>query len=113
MAEVKQHIFIEDYNVSDDLIIVEDEPNLSAYKVNSSSWDEVLKKLRLIPNVSVYRREDLPGRWHFKRNKRIPEIHIIPEVGYSVVCYISPIIIGYSEVENIKNEILPEGTRAL
>ena len=39
-------------------------PNLNAFVNNASNWPVVLQRLRAIPNVRVYRLDDIPDRWH-------------------------------------------------
>ena len=87
MARINHTIFIDDFGVdgSKDLLVMETTPNLNAFVNNASNWSVVLKKLRAIPNVSVYLRDDIPERWHYKRKRREPDILVVPNIGYSIV----------------------------
>ncbi|XP_074646415.1 glycerophosphocholine cholinephosphodiesterase ENPP6-like isoform X1 [Tubulanus polymorphus] len=37
------------------------------------------------PHFDIYRKPEIPERWHFKNNDRIPELVILAKTGYSVV----------------------------
>ena len=39
------------------------------------------------PHMKVYKREDIPADWHWKHNRRIPPILIVPDVGWVVYKY--------------------------
>ena len=87
MASVNQTFFIEDFGVDGvkDLMVVEASPVFCAFVNNVSNWPVILQKLRAIPHASVYRRDDIPERWHFKRNRRVPDLLVVPDIGYVVV----------------------------
>jgi predicted AlkP superfamily pyrophosphatase or phosphodiesterase len=44
--------------------------------------DEVFAKLSTAPHVRVYRKDQIPARWHFRDNARIPEILVVAEEGW-------------------------------
>lgn len=88
MGQIEHTYIIDDYGVDGDkdLLVVETTPNLNAFVNNASNWPVILQKLNKIPNVKVYRRDDIPDHWHYKRNRRVPDILVVPNIGYSVVC---------------------------
>ena len=90
MGSIDQTIFIDDFGVDGDrdLLVIETTPNLNAFVHNATQWPVILQKLRAIPHANVYRRDDIPDRWHYKRNRRVPDLLVVPEIGYSVVCLI-------------------------
>ena len=88
MGSIDQRIIIDDYGVDGDrdLLVIETTPNLNAFVHNATQWPVILQKLHAIPHANVYRRDDIPDRWHYKRNRRVPDLLVVPELGYSVVC---------------------------
>ncbi|HKP28396.1 MAG TPA: ectonucleotide pyrophosphatase/phosphodiesterase [Gemmatimonadales bacterium] len=44
--------------------------------------EEVFAKLSTAPHVQVYRKAQIPARWHFRDNVRIPEIIVVAEEGW-------------------------------
>ena len=48
--------------------------------------DEIYQKLKKIPHTHTYYKENIPSRWHYQNNRRIPEIFSLAEEGF----YISP-----------------------
>lgn len=97
MAAINQTFLIEDYGVDgiNDLKVVEASPILSAFVNNASHWPVILKKLRAIPHSNVYRRDEIPERWHYKRNRRIPDLLVVPEIGFVVVSFRYSINLSY------------------
>jgi predicted AlkP superfamily pyrophosphatase or phosphodiesterase len=49
--------------------------------------ETVLAKLRGIPHMQVYRREDLPARWHYSGNPRIAPIIALADEGWTVTTH--------------------------
>ena len=45
---------------------------------------EVLSRLQKIPHVTAWRREQVPGRFHFSTNPRIPPIVALADEGYTI-----------------------------
>ena len=45
---------------------------------------EVLDRLKSMPHVTVYRKEDIPDRLHYKNNPRIMPIVILADEGWTV-----------------------------
>ena len=45
----------------------------------------VMRDLSALPHAKVYRREDLPPRFHLAGNPRIPEVWIVPDEGWFVM----------------------------
>lgn len=46
--------------------------------------DELYDKLKSLPNSEVYLKNDIPDRYHYKDNKRIAPIVVLPNIGYMV-----------------------------
>lgn len=44
-----------------------------------------MKNLSLIPHSQVYRRKDIPDRYHYKNHERIGDILLLFEPGYEIV----------------------------
>jgi hypothetical protein len=47
--------------------------------------DVVMKNLSSIPHSQIYRRKDIPNRYHYKNNERIGDILLVLEPGYEIV----------------------------
>lgn len=63
--------------------VVEGAPSM-LYTRNESYINEAMSILEKIPNISAYRRADVPERYHFNRGERIGDIVIIPDIGVQV-----------------------------
>jgi predicted AlkP superfamily pyrophosphatase or phosphodiesterase len=46
--------------------------------------DEVFAKLSKAPHLAVYRKSQIPARWHFRDHERIPEILAVAEEGWVI-----------------------------
>lgn len=46
--------------------------------------DEVFSRLSSVPHLKVYRKNQIPDRWHFRDNARIPEILAVAEEGWVI-----------------------------
>jgi predicted AlkP superfamily pyrophosphatase or phosphodiesterase len=44
--------------------------------------DDVFSRLASVPHLQVYRKSQIPARWHFRDNPRIPEILAVAEEGW-------------------------------
>jgi hypothetical protein len=45
----------------------------------------VMQNLSRIPHSKVYRREDIPDRYHYKNHPRIGDLFLLFEPGYEIV----------------------------
>ena len=43
------------------------------------------RNLSKIPHATVYRREDIPDRYHYKHHERIGDLLLLFEPGYEIV----------------------------
>jgi hypothetical protein len=62
--------------------------------VVSGHFDEVYSKLQQIPNVTVYKKEDLPESFHYRNNRRVARLMILTDVGVTLCdskasCYVT------------------------
>lgn len=46
--------------------------------------DQVIQSLRNINNVTVYKKDDIPDHWHYKKNKRIMPVILVADEGWSI-----------------------------
>ena len=46
--------------------------------------EDVVARLSKAPHLQVYRRNEIPARWHFRDNPRIPEIVAVAEEGWVI-----------------------------
>jgi len=55
------------------------------YKLDSKIRDQdLMKKLRKIPNVNIFTKTNTPKRFHYQNNNRIPDFTISPELGFYI-----------------------------
>ncbi len=88
MSEIIQNVVLENYNITgQDIYVVEMIPSLTAFVNNATNWPLVWQRLNKMPNVTVYRERDIPDKWHFKNNDRVPDLVVIPDDGVSIVCF--------------------------
>lgn len=52
----------------------------------SSSWrlKRIYKKLKTIPHLQVYRKQDIPDRWHYKNHYRIKDLLLVADEGWMI-----------------------------
>lgn len=86
MAAVSREriIVLDDMINPDELEIIEGSPSLMA-NVRSGNPDEVYNVLKTTEkHFKVYKKEDLPQRFHLKNHRRVPDIIMIADVGYTI-----------------------------
>jgi hypothetical protein len=49
--------------------------------MNIGQYEAVYSQLRLIPNVTIYKKEELPDRYHYRDNRRVAPLLIYADVG--------------------------------
>lgn len=50
------------------------------------SFVQLYEKLKNVhPNLMVYRKEDLPDRWHYKRGKYVSAITLVADPGWVIL----------------------------
>ena len=42
-------------------------------------------KLKQLPNINVYKKKDIPEKWHFKKHYRIKEILVVAKEGWTLL----------------------------
>jgi predicted AlkP superfamily pyrophosphatase or phosphodiesterase len=86
MAEVSREriIVLDDYFDTDQIEIIEGSPSLMM-NVTSGEVDDIYESLKAgEEHYKVFRKNDLPERFHLKNSSRVPDIIVIPEIGYTV-----------------------------
>jgi len=86
MAEVSpdRKVVLDDMIDPDDLELVEYSPSLMA-NVKDGKLDEVYNALKANEeNFKVYKKEDIPDRYHLKNHPRIPELLMVADLGYTI-----------------------------
>jgi predicted AlkP superfamily pyrophosphatase or phosphodiesterase len=76
------NLFLEDYVDLATVRVADWSPVLMIDGGNDNAG--LIEKLRRMPHVEVYRKEDLPERLHFKDNDRIPPVIAIAEPGWMI-----------------------------
>jgi predicted AlkP superfamily pyrophosphatase or phosphodiesterase len=77
-------IFMDDFVDLDAVTVVDWNPVWMASAVDDNH-DRLYRRLRdAHPNLTVYRREDMPERFHFKNNDRVPPVIAIADEGWSI-----------------------------
>jgi predicted AlkP superfamily pyrophosphatase or phosphodiesterase len=86
MAAVsKERIVILDEMIDPDLLqMVEYSPSVMA-NVKDGKLDEVYEALKANEeHFTVYKKEDIPERYHLKNHPRVPELLLVADVGYTI-----------------------------
>jgi predicted AlkP superfamily pyrophosphatase or phosphodiesterase len=86
MADLSEDklIFLEEIINLEDVDVVDWTP-VSLIRPNEGKKEEVYQSLKAAEaGYQVYKKEDLPDRFHFSNHYRIPEIVIIADVGYTI-----------------------------
>ena len=86
MSEIKKDLIVEDWVSLDEMNVIETNPILEGFARQPSYLPTLLEKLRQLPNVTVYRKQDIPDKWHYRDNPRIPEIIVVPDEHVNIVC---------------------------
>ena len=81
-----EHVMIaDDYFSSDDAFIADINPNLNVFP-RPGKDDSVYQALfQANPHLKVYRRDEVPERWHFRDHPRVPPILAISDDGWQVL----------------------------
>jgi predicted AlkP superfamily pyrophosphatase or phosphodiesterase len=76
-------VTLSEYLNPDDVTIVALSPFLTI-RPKPGEADAVLASLRAMPHLSVYRKADIPVRWHYQASHRIPEIVGVIDDGWTI-----------------------------
>lgn len=81
----REHIIILDNYIDPRQIeIIEGSPSLMM-NVTSGDVEDIYQKLKAADEpMQVYKRETLPERFHLKNNPRVPDLVLIPDLGYTI-----------------------------
>lgn len=88
MAEIDystRHIDLSDYI---DLDAVQQLPTtgpVSNILPMPNKEDEIVQNLSSVPHLHVYRKADIPSRWHYKNHRRILPILLVADEGWMIV----------------------------
>lgn len=86
MTDILDSIILRRYNITDnDIRIIESGPILQAYYAPGADMQEVYNKLSKVHLWTLYRKQEIPDRLHFRDNPRIPLILAIANEGYQIV----------------------------
>ena len=58
--------------------------NNSTLFLFSGLQEELYENLKKIKHLTVYRKQDIPEKFHYKHNRRVPPILIAADEGYSL-----------------------------
>jgi predicted AlkP superfamily pyrophosphatase or phosphodiesterase len=86
MTEVSREriVVLDDMIDPDDLELVEYSPSLMA-NVKDGKLDEVYAALKANEeNFKVYKKEDIPERYHLKNHPRVPDLLMVADLGYTI-----------------------------
>ena len=80
-----RQIFLEDY-LDPTAYLLSDSGALGHIWPNEGKLGEIYKNLTKVnnPQMTVYKKEDIPESFHWKHNRRIPPIFVDPKVGWLV-----------------------------
>jgi predicted AlkP superfamily pyrophosphatase or phosphodiesterase len=86
MAEVsEERVILLDQIIDLEMVEIIDWNPVAMIHPNEEVSDEIYESLKANEeNFSVYKKEDLPDRLHFKNHDRVPEIILIADLGYSI-----------------------------
>lgn len=79
----ERKIFLEDHLDLETVRVVDWSPVL-AIKAKDGNDERVFKVLNEIPHLTVYRKNDIPDRFHYKTNKRVAPVIAIAESGWGI-----------------------------
>lgn len=83
----ERSIFLEDYIAMDDVDVV-DWGSMGALRPKPGKLEEVYAKLQHAnPHVAVYRKADVPARFHYNSNPRITPLVLIAEDGWTITTH--------------------------
>ena len=85
MSEVRENLIFEDYIDDDELFVIETGPVMTAYAKNSNNIQNVIEQLKQVPRVTVYKKQDIPDKWHYRDNPRVPDIIAVSDDGTNIV----------------------------
>ena len=73
------------HTTDDELFVIETGPVMTAYAKNSNNIQNVIEQLKQVPRVTVYKKQDIPDKWHYRDNPRVPDIIAVSDDGTNIV----------------------------
>lgn len=80
--DTSRAIVLEDLINLDDVRIIFDGASGGLNAINPSQTAELVQALNQHPHLKAFTRSDVPARLHFSANDRIPDIVLIPDLGW-------------------------------
>ncbi|CAF4145542.1 unnamed protein product [Rotaria sp. Silwood2] len=77
-------IYLEDYVDMTKLKAVGTETLMNIFLNSMNDIDDIFKNLSQISHTQIYKKQDMPNRYHYKNNSRIGDIIIIVDHGYEL-----------------------------
>jgi alkaline phosphatase D len=78
-------IDLTDYVNLKDIIQENSGPYASLYSKTKSKLNRIVKKLKMIPHLNVYKKEEIPERYHFKNHYRIKDVLLVADEGWYIL----------------------------
>lgn len=66
-------------------VIVMNNPIVSIIPQNKTAGDIIVSKLQNVAHLEVYKKSDIPQEYHYSKNRRILDILIVADLGYTIV----------------------------
>lgn len=83
MAPSPHKLFLEEYLDIASVNLVDWSPVLAIDQKNGN-LEAVLARLKKVPHLSVYRKSELPARWHYGKHPRVPDIIAVADEGWEI-----------------------------
>ncbi|XP_061177619.1 ectonucleotide pyrophosphatase/phosphodiesterase family member 5-like [Saccostrea echinata] len=83
----KNKVIVLEDHVDRDLfeVIVMNNPVVHIRQTNKTIQDSILSKLQKVPHLKAYKKSEIPREYHYTENRRILDILVVAEIGYSIV----------------------------
>jgi predicted AlkP superfamily pyrophosphatase or phosphodiesterase len=78
-------ITADDYLTMDDVVISDINPTLSVFPKAGKEEDVYRRLVKAHPHLKVFRRSEIPARWHYRDHPRVPPILGIADEGWQVL----------------------------
>ena len=60
-------------------------PYAMLYGEDNQKLNTIVKKLKKVPHISVYKKEDIPERYHYKNHYRIKDVLLVADEGWFIL----------------------------
>ena len=88
MAKVdftNKHIDLSDYIDMDAIDKIPTTGPVANILPNEGMENELINNLTNVPHITVYRKEDIPERWHYRNHRRILPVLVVADEGWVIV----------------------------